>query len=250
MNIPKIVHESWHPILQPLFDDYKMGMVLDTVSKSEYYPSKENVFRVFAMPIDKIKVVILGQDPYPNGEGTGLAFAVKPYKNTPTSLRIIKDEALKTVYNNDYSIFEKSSYSSLVDWKTLEHWWKQGVFLMNTALTVEKKNAGSHLTIWEWFSRIVIAQISRQAHPVWLLWGAKAKAYRSYLVNPMNYVEVWQRTEKTKEEKLSDYNVILEAPHPAAEAYDPNTTYKFSGCNHFNLCNEILKNKGEKEIVW
>lgn len=242
MIIPKVVHESWHEILQPLFDDIKMSKVLDTISKEKFYPDKKDVFRVFAMPIDKIKVIILGQDPYPNGEATGLAFGVKPDKNTPKSLIIIKNEISNTVYV-DKEMFSQTGYPDIIYWKTLEYWWKQGVFLLNTALTVQAKIPNSHTLIWQWFTRQVVSAISKRHQSVWLLWGSKAHSYEGYIVP---HVIV---TDKNINDVIT-VNAILKSPHPVAESYDPNTPYKFTGCNHFNMCNKILENSNKTKIIW
>lgn len=246
MNIPKIVHESWHPYLQSLFDDLKMSMILDIVNKTKIYPEKKNVFKVFSMPIDEIRVVILGQDPYSHGEATGLAFGVDPHKNTPKSLMIIKNEITNTVYKGK-NIFSQnnsnSSYPDIVQWKTLEHWSKQGVFLLNSALTVQAGQPNSHMLIWQWFTREVISAISKKGKVVWLLWGTKAQSY-------LNYIDHHTIMSEDNIEVVTPNNGVLLAPHPAAESYNPDTPYKFTGCNHFELCNKILENNSQRAVKW
>lgn len=247
MNIPKVVHESWHEYLQPLFDDLKMSMVLETVSKVKYYPEKKDVFRVFAMPMYAIRVVILGQDPYPSGEATGLAFGVRPDKNTPKSLMIIKDEVKRSIYPDKDMFpapsFYPSRYPDVIHWKTLEHWWKQGVFLLNTALTVQAKTPNSHTLIWQWFMREVVDIIAKKQQAVWMLWGSKAQSYESYIV-PGVVVD------NANIDNIIAINAILKAPHPVAEVYNPDTPYKFTGCNHFAMCNKILENNHQDKILW
>lgn len=237
--LPPNIHPSWHEHLQPLFNDSKMNMIKNQLLPSyAFYPEKRQIFRVFEMPITAIKVVILGQDPYPNGEATGLAFGVRvyDYNNLPPSLKIIKKEVINS---KALQMFKKNED---ISWQTLEHWWKQGVFLLNTALTVEQKNAGSHLGQWQWFTREVIKIISNNQPCIWMLWGAKAKRFKDYIADG---------TVMDKEliQVMSSTNGILEGNHPAAEAY-PNSEYKFTGCNHFNLCNEILKAKNQSIIKW
>jgi uracil-DNA glycosylase len=222
MKIPDIIHESWHKHLQPLFDDVKMQKIKeDILPKISFYPESKNIFRVFSMPLDDIKVVILGQDPYPNGEAIGLAFAVSGDSQVPASLRVIRREIEETIPPPD-------------KWKTLEHWQEQGVFLLNTALTVQAKNAGSHLGIWQWFTREVIKIISKESSCIWMLWGAKAQSFKEYIDKAL----VWSNTSSLASDFV-ECNIILEAPHPAAELYGGKK--KFSGCNHFKICNEILK---------
>lgn len=232
-QLPPTIHESWHEYLQPLFDDVKMQMIKDTLV-FPYYPSPDLVFRVFRMPIDKIKVVILGQDPYPNGEAIGVAFGVAKTTPVPASLRII----LKEIIRSEALMGEDSD-------RTLQAWIQQGVFLLNTALTVEARNSGSHVEIWRWWTRQIVAIISKVNPCVWLLWGSKAQMFKSYISNYYT-----QSHQIIIDSTNIEANWVLECPHPAAESYNPDTPYKFTGCNHFNLCNEILKEKGLETIKW
>ena len=97
-RIPGIIHPSWHEHLQPLFNDRKMNLIRDQILSNPhlFYPATENIFRIFAMPLDKIKVVIIGQDPYSKGEAIGKAFAVNENTPIPPSLKIIKDEIMNS----------------------------------------------------------------------------------------------------------------------------------------------------------
>jgi uracil-DNA glycosylase len=239
-QLPPIIHETWHKHLQPLFDDPKMIMIKDEVlSQSPYYPERKDIFRVFSMPLNEIKVVILGQDPYANGEAVGLSFAVNSAESMPASLRIIKGE----IENKDTLWYFKKYEDAM--WKTLTHWVQQGVFLLNTALTVQQGITGSHLGYWYWFTREVIKIISAQTKPVWLLWGAKAKGFKDFIECRI----VVTRPEEQISGTTEGFNFILEADHPAAETY-PNSKAKFTGCNHFNLCNKILVAKNQSQIKW
>ena len=236
-KIPQTIQESWHEHLQPLFDDPKMEMIKTICSKHPYYPSPELVFRVFRMPLDKIKVVILGQDPYPQpNQAIGLAFAVSKDCPIPASLRIIMEEVLISEFGKNTD-------------RTLQNWVNQGVFLLNTALTVQSGQAGSHSDYWIWFTRKVVEIISKEAKPVWLLWGSKAKTFGSYISNAI-YRKDDNSLESISSEINDKMNFVLEASHPAAQAYDKFTIYKFSGCNHFRLCNKILEFKNQTKINW
>lgn len=178
--------------------------------------------------------------PYPNGEANGLAFAVEEETPIPKSLSIIFKEVIKAETPTEFVEVLKTKD------RTLMNWFNQGVFLLNTALTVEEKNASSHLGIWQWFTREVIKIIS-QHHPcIWLLWGAKAQSYREYIHNRADYT-CTVIDEGTP--LLHTANYIMEAPHPAAELY-PGGTKKttFTGCNHFILCNEILELQNKQKI--
>lgn len=230
MQIPNIIHQSWHVHLQPLFDDKRMYKLRDEILPlNPFYPSSENIFRVFSMPLEEIKVVILGQDPYPSGQAIGLAFAVNENSPIPKSLHVIFKEIIFPTTN------DSMEYTSKVNSKdrTLSDWVSQGVFLLNTALTVQRGNAGSHLVYWKWFTAEVIKIISREVTPIWLLWGGHAKAYSSII----------------REAEVFLPNEILEANHPASQFFSGGKI-TFEGCNHFNLCNEILKNYNKQIINW
>lgn len=170
--------------------------------------------------------------PYPaQGQANGLAFAVNEKAGMPQSLKVIHDE-LKRCYGQDK--IEVAPNGKL--WKTLEHWHRQGVFLLNTALTVEAGNPSSHINYWKFFTREVVATIAREVSPVWLLLGAKAQAYESII----------------KEAEGSTTNTIIKCDHPAREKYPDgmNSPTKLSGSNIFPICNHALINTGNNPIIW
>lgn len=238
-KIPEIIHPSWHPHLQHLFDDPKMILINNkTLPNCHFYPEAKDIFRVFRMRLDSIKVVALGQDPYAKGEAIGYAFAVKQTTPIPASLNIIRSEIVRSKVERDqlYNIDSDK-------WRELLGWEMQGIFLLNAALTVEKFGSGSHVRIWEWFTKRIVNIISVQNPCVWLLWGAKAKGFKSCINNPVTYYGKYIGANPEK------VNFILEADHPAAETYK-DSKYKFSGCNHFNLCNEILRLRKQSIINW
>ena len=236
-KIPEIIHQSWHPHLQPLFDDYKMKLIKENIlPKCTFYPKGQDIFRVFKMPLSAIRVVILAQDPYPKaGQANGLAFAVNELIPYPASLKIIVNEVMR-------EFPEITNTNIHPNWRTLEHWWKQGVFLLNTALTVESGNPNSDSGYWSWFTREVVKIISLHNRPVWMMWGSNAKSYIGFTHSYYKWCDKYMG---------DNFNYVLEAPHPAAETY-PNskTSPKFTGCNHFKICNEILKLKGQSPIKW
>jgi uracil-DNA glycosylase len=129
------------------------------------YPPLKDVFRTFDMtPIDNIKVVIIGQDPYHNGSAVGLCFSVKQGNSINPSLRSI------------YKELETSGYPQPKKDGNLEHWAKQGVLMLNTSLTVEKSMAGSHVKQWKQFTDNVISYIDEKCgdNVDWLLFGKHA----------------------------------------------------------------------------
>ena len=184
----------------------------------EVYPSDKNIFRAYLdNDLDKIKVVILGQDPY-HGEGQahGLSFSVEKTCKIPPSLKNIYNEL-----NTDTGI-------ELPKHGFLSQWSKEGVFLLNTVLTVEKSKPGSHRKKgWEEFTDKTIKILNAETENlVFILWGAPAQ----------------------KKEKLIDSrkHLILKAPHPS-----PLSSYRgFFGSRPFSKTNKYLKEKKIKEIDW
>lgn len=177
------------------------------------YPDSKDVFRAFLLSSpSKTKVVILGQDPYHNGVADGLAFSTKKKGYIPPSLRNIFKEL---------DIKPKSS--------NLESWAKQGVLLLNTALTVEKGKALSHKDIgWTRFTSKVIEKLSEdQSNIVFMLWGRKAQEYEKYIFPFAGHL-------------------ILKAGHPSPL----NIANPFVGCGHFDKANEYLKSKNREQIKW
>ncbi len=183
------------------------------------FPPKNLIYNAFSKtPIDNLKVVILGQDPYHGkGQAQGLAFSTPSDIKNPPSMQNI----LKEIYD------DLKRPSSCLD-GDLTPWANEGVLLLNTILTVEESKAKSHHNLgWEIFTDNIIKFISQNCEDVvFLLWGSPAIA-KSKLIN------------KTKHH-------ILTAPHPS-----PLSAYRgFLGCKHFSKTNEILDSIGKKPINW
>jgi uracil-DNA glycosylase len=187
----------------------------DIGNGKEVYPSPYQLFRAYRyMEPQDVKVVILGQDPYPKGEAIGLAFGVDTPK-IPASLRNI----YKELCNQFNHVPEEFDYS-------LEHWAKQGVLLLNTSLTVREGSPGSHDGLWDFLIKDTLRVINQEApRAIHLLWGKHAKSYKQYI-----------------------NGAVLEAAHPAAEGYRGNAG--FYGCGHFYEVNERLKSLGLDTIDW
>lgn len=233
MRPTDIVHSSWKPILFKLYQEPLKTLFEEILPNISYQPSPENVFRVFKMPLKNIKVVLLGQDPYPaKSNAVGLSF-VNSSDRTPPFLCNVYREISES--NPDFS-------------KDISTWESQGVFLLNTALTVETGKAGSHLKYWKDFTDNVIRFISYEQPCIWLLWGLHAQSYRKNIARPirmcsypMSIIEDMPKVDKR--------NYILEAPHPASESFSGGKS-GFFGCNHFNMVNAILKAKSQSVIDW
>ena len=187
-------------------------------SSKTIYPPYDDIFNSFKLtPLSNVKVVILGQDPYhEEGQAHGLAFSTPEGRPIPRSLKNIFKE-INAEY--DYPIPTSGC---------LEKWAKQGVFLLNTVLTVEDGNANSHSKCgWQTFTDNVIEILNGQDQPiVFLLWGKQA--------------------EKKKELITNDNHLVLITSHPS-----PFSARRgFLGCNHFKLTNDYLKKNNIKEIDW
>lgn len=185
--------------------------------KFEVYPPQEEIFSAFRhTPFAKVKVVIIGQDPYHGtGQANGLCFSVNEGVKLPPSLLNIYKE-IKTDLG-----FDLPKNGALTEWA------KQGVLLLNTCLTVRKGEAGSHQKQgWEIFTDAVIRKLNQEKEGlVFLLWGRHAQS---------------------KACLLADKQFILKAAHPS-----PLSAYKgFFGCRHFSKTNEILWSVGKKPIDW
>ena len=191
--------------------------------QSEYqeylvFPKADDVFNAFHFtPLESVKVVILGQDPYHNDDQAhGLCFSVKPEVTIPPSLvniyKELKDDLDCQIPNNGY----------------LEKWARQGVLMLNTVLTVRAHQANSHQGKgWEKFTDAVIQAVNTQDRPiVFILWGNPARMKKSMLTNPKH--------------------LIIEAPHPS-----PLSSYRgFFGSKPFSKTNNFLKENGMEAIDW
>jgi uracil-DNA glycosylase len=183
------------------------------------YPPQEDVYNAFRYTeLDKVKVVILGQDPYHGpSQAHGLSFSVrKGIKPPPSLLNIYKELA------QDIAGFVIPVHGCL------QNWAEQGVLLLNTVLTVEQGKAHSHAKIgWEQFTDAVIARLSEQRSGlVFLLWGSHAQRKGSVIDRSKHHV--------------------LCAPHPS-----PLSAYRgFLGCKHFSQANELIQQQGLAPINW
>lgn len=216
------IEQTWKNALQGEFDkDYFTSLVHflhnEKSAGKVIYPPGRMIFKAFELtPVDKLKVVILGQDPYHGpGQAMGLSFSVPDGIKAPPSLKNIFKEI-----ENDLGIKMSGS-------PNLEHWAQQGVLLLNAILTVEQAKPASHSKIgWQKFTDAVIQYISQNCEGVvFLLWGNFARSKRVLI-----------DTER---------HTVLEAAHPS-----PLAGGQFFGCKHFSKTNEILIKEGKEPIDW
>jgi uracil-DNA glycosylase len=217
------LHESWKTPLGPEFaglymQELKAFLLAEKARGKRIFPKGGEYFRALDLtPLEKVRVVILGQDPY-HGEGQahGLCFSVRPGVRTPPSLV------------NIYKELESDLGITPARHGFLEHWAEQGVLLLNSVLTVEMARAASHQGKgWERFTDAIIRTVNERVEPVvFLLWGSYAQKKAAFV--------------DTKR------HLVLKAPHPS-----PLSAYNgFFGCRHFSKANAFLEAKGLKPIDW
>lgn len=216
------IEPSWKKILASEFEKEYFKNLTDFVraeyQKKTVYPKPENLFNAFWLcPFDRVRVVILGQDPYHGtGQAHGLCFSVQKGVANPPSLQNIYKE-LHSDLGIDVPVTGDLSACA-----------GQGVFLLNATLSVVAGQAGSHQKRgWEEFSDAVIRSISeKKVGVVFLLWGAYAQSKAELIDNRKH--------------------LVLRAAHPS-----PLSAYRgFFGCRHFSQTNEYLQRGGQREIDW
>ena len=216
------IAEDWKELLKeefskPYFEELT-SFVRGEYGSGVVYPAGRNIFRAFdCCPVDKIKVVIIGQDPYHGpGQANGLCFSVGESVPFPPSLRNI----LQEVHTDVGAPIPTSG--------ELERWAEQGVLLLNAVLTVRAHEAASHAGRgWECFTDAVVKAIAeRKQGIVYMLWGSYAQKKGS-IADPSK-------------------NLILKAVHPS-----PLSAYRgFFGCKHFSAANDYLTSIGKEPIRW
>ncbi len=222
MGVDVKIEESWKLQLADEFEKPYFKQLTDFVrteySERQIFPPARDIFNAFThCPFDKVKVVILGQDPYHEpGQAHGLCFSVKEGTPAPPSL--------VNIYNEIKTDIGKPVPKS----GNLTRWADQGILLLNATLTVRAHQAGSHQNKgWETFTDAVIHRLAeRKQHIVYILWGAYAQRKGAFID--------------------TSANLVLKAPHPS-----PLSSYRgFFGCKHFSKTNEYLTATGQTPIEW
>jgi uracil-DNA glycosylase len=221
-NIVNHIDNSWNDFFRNQIQQEYFLDLLEFINSERLefvvYPEKEEVFTAFRLtPVQSIKIVLLGQDPYHGpGQAHGLSFSVREDVKIPPSLRNIFQELR---HSTDFEVPVNGNLTA---------WASQGIFLLNSVLTVRNGQAGSHGGKgWEKFTDNVINYISDHCnHVVFLLWGNYAQSKRHLIA--------------------AEKHLILTAAHPS-----PLSAYRgFFGCNHFLLANDFLLKNGTEMIKW
>lgn len=215
---------AWQEVLGPakradFFQQLMARIDAERAAGKAIYPPASEVFNAFTLtPLDNVKVVILGQDPYHGpGQAHGLCFSVQSGVKTPPSLVNIYKELAQ-----DIEGFQIPEHGNLTAWA------EQGVLLLNTVLTVEQGKAHSHAKWgWETFTDAVIKSVNDTQHGVvFLLWGSHAQKKGQNIDTQKHYV--------------------LNAPHPS-----PLSAHRgFLGCRHFSQTNTLLSQQGKTPVNW
>ncbi|MEO1262588.1 MAG: uracil-DNA glycosylase [Bacteroidota bacterium] len=216
------IEDSWKTLLakefeQPYFQAITTFIRNEMAAGKTIYPPGKLIFNAFnTTPVDQVKVVVLGQDPYIKpGEAMGLSFSVPRGVRVPPSLK------------NIYKELNEDLGCPIPNHGDLTKWARQGVFLLNASLTVEKGKSNSHAKSgWHTFTDAVIRQISNEKDGlVFMLWGNFAKK-KSVLIDPFKHL-------------------VLEAAHPS-----PLAGGAYFGSKHFSKANEYLATQGKETIDW
>ena len=213
---------KWAEVLDPEFhkDYYRKlyGFIRQEYASHTIYPPSDKLFTALHLtPLESVKVVILGQDPYHEpGQAMGMSFSVPEGVEVPPSLK------------NIYKEIHEDIGERIPESGDLTRWAEQGVLLLNAVLTVRAHQANSHKGKgWEQFTDAIIKAVDAEDRPiVFLLWGRNARDKKELIVNPRH--------------------LVLEAAHPS-----PLSAYNgFFGCCHFSKCNQFLEANGAGAVDW
>lgn len=225
IQAPPQMEESWKEALKEEWQKPYLSELASflTLERSSYsvFPTPGDVFNAFCYaPIDQVKVVIIGQDPYHGkGQAHGLSFSVQKGISKPPSLKNIFKEL-----KEDLDI-ESPTHGCLTSWAT------QGVLLLNTTLTVREKSPKSHYGKgWEKFTDAVVKKLAmRKEALIFVLWGKAAQEKCQHILSHSDHG-----------------HFVLSAAHPSPYS----AHFGFFGCKHFSKINELLKRQGKEPINW
>jgi len=206
------VHPSWFPILKPL--ESEITSAFDLVSKGEYIPGIDRILAPLSASIDDVKVVIVGQDPYPNADfADGFAFSVRP-EVSPFPASLV----------NIFKELESDCGAAMPPDGNLERWSRQGVLLINRTLTTIPGESHAHQRSgWMAITEVIIREVASRG-AVGILWGGNAQQMSEYF----------------------DSDRVIKSAHPS-----PLSAYRgFFGSKPFSQCNRILDNISKATIIW
>ena len=237
MDLKQFITDDWQSLLSNYLqsNDWRSLSKKFTIEYQQHRdairPDRERIFNAMHLtPVNQVKVVILGQDPYHSlGLAQGLAFSVPKdiplqSKQFPSSLRNIN----KALALEGFGFLKSGD---------LTHWANQGVLLLNTALSVRLGEANSHVQLgWKPFVIEIIQKLSQQPNLVWMLWGGHAQSMEEYIHNP-------------------DQHLILKSSHPSGlGVYKTQQPFIYPGdqksCGHFTKANAYLTTQHKNTVIW
>lgn len=219
-----LLGEEWYEQLKGEFDKpYMKELSLKIAERRQVvkvYPEPQNVFRAYQLtPYDRVKVVLLLQDPYHDGTATGVAMGVMNPKIYPKSIDYL-DKAIEE------DVYDGLRFPPLDP--DLEYLCREGVLLINTALTVEHGTPNSHQNIgWHTFTKAVIEALNKRDFVVYILMGSHAQSFKKY---------------------VEDAHAVIEVEHPNKHTYDKRPKWEHQRC--FTKANQLLINHSMKSMVW
>jgi len=225
-SLASLVPASWARVLsseldKPYFGEIDKFLRAQATAKVQVFPAREHIFRALDLcPFDKVRVVILGQDPYHDvGQAEGLSFSVPAGVKVPSSLQNIYKELASDLGAKN---FTKPKHGHLAKWA------EQGVLLLNTGLTVKAHEAGSHKKVgWHRFTEAIVKAINKDLKGVvFILWGKHAQDAAKGVDESKHYT--------------------LKSAHPSGLS----ASRGFFGCKHFSKTNELLTKQGKAPIDW
>jgi len=231
--LSSLLSAEWHKVLPNIFDEIYWDKIIDTLNKCKFFPEIENVFAALnSCPPRNVKVVLLGQDPYPKiNQAHGYSFSVNCEKPPPSLRNIIKE------LRQEYNIYTGNETYNLTKWS------EEGVLLLNSILTIEENRILSHKNIgWENFTRGIMKYLALEIAPIFMLLGSFARDECTLVQNELN-----SKSEKKKIDKKDTFILsVIKAGHPSPQ----NISQPFVGSNIFIEVNKLLLSKNKFPIRW
>jgi len=230
MEFRKYFSPDWYEVLEPYVESRDFHNIAVKIASERKFnvilpPQGSDLFlKIFReVPYNNVKVVILGQDPYHgDGQFDGLAFSNSTLDFPQPSLSNILEEVENDIYDG-FNLDRINNFS-------LYPWAEQGVFLVNVAHTVIKGKPASHMRYWKRFTDEVVKALNKRDDIVWLMWGRFAQNYDIFINNPTHH--------------------IIKTSHPSPLGVSKEAPISFRDSKCFSKCNQFLKEKNIKEIVW
>lgn len=242
--LPDFIHEfdeSWGELQPMLRSPLIVDLFTNILPNSTFSPNRELIFKPFLMPLQDIKVVIVSRRPYSKELANGYAFGIK--ETVKEQLYVTKSIEAEVERSVGTRVEGDDNDCVSGKWSTLEHWAKQGVFLLNLNLTTTIGGPDDeHQAAWRRFTQRVIYLISKRNPCIWMYWGGLER--EASVFGNMMYATGYTRDNIDDIPNFPDFNYIFTAGHPVWQ------NSSFHGCDHFYLANRILAKNNKSQIIW